>query len=97
MVYKWMDGTTLSWGSFYNSPWKDSSTPVNDVTKACVKMEWGAGLLWKHHDCSSTVFCLDSPLQETTDHGDVQRRVHLQYDSGKTRRSRRSYLFSNKV
>lgn len=54
MVYKWMDGTTLSWGSFYNSPWKDSSTPVNDVTKACVKMEWGAGLLWKHHDCSST-------------------------------------------
>ena len=54
MVYKWMDGTTLSWGSFYNSPWKDSSTPSDDVTKACVEMEWGTGLLWKHHDCSST-------------------------------------------
>lgn len=43
------------------------------------------------------VFCLDSPLQETTDHGDVQRRVYLQYDPGKTRRPRRSYLFSNQV
>ena len=54
MVYKWIDGTPLSWGAFNASPWKDSSTPVDDVTKACVKMEWGADLKWKHHSCDST-------------------------------------------
>lgn len=53
MVYKWTDGTTLSWGAFYTTPWKDASTPVDDVTKACVIMEWGASLNWKHHSCDA--------------------------------------------
>lgn len=54
MVYKWIDGSALSWGAFYTTPWKDTSTPLDDPTKACVKMEWGTGLLWEDHDCSST-------------------------------------------
>ena len=53
-MYKWIDDTSLSWGAFNASPWKDAATPVDDVTKACVKMEWGAGLNWKHHSCDST-------------------------------------------
>ena len=54
MVYKWIDGTPLSWGALYTTPWKDSSTPVDDATMTCVKMEWGASLNWKHHSCDST-------------------------------------------
>ena len=54
MVYKWIDGTPLSWGAFHASPWKDSSTPVDDIAQACVKMEWGADLKWKHHSCAGT-------------------------------------------
>ncbi|XP_062595726.1 uncharacterized protein LOC134257100 [Saccostrea cucullata] len=54
LVYKWIDGSALTWGSFYNIPWKDVNTPVDDPTKACVKMEWGSDLRWKHHDCAAT-------------------------------------------
>lgn len=53
-VFKWIDGSALTWAPLYADPWKDGGTPSTDVTKACIKMEWGSSLVWKDHDCAST-------------------------------------------
>uniref|UniRef100_K1Q6T9 C-type mannose receptor 2 n=1 Tax=Magallana gigas TaxID=29159 RepID=K1Q6T9_MAGGI len=53
-VFKWIDGSALTWAPLYADPWKDGGTPSTDVTKACIKMEWGSSLVWKDHDCAAT-------------------------------------------
>nr|XP_034336543.1 uncharacterized protein LOC105324515 isoform X1 [Crassostrea gigas] len=53
-VFKWIDGSALTWAPLYADPWKDGGTPSTDVTKACIKMEWGSSLLWKDHECAAT-------------------------------------------
>ncbi|XP_052692079.1 macrophage mannose receptor 1-like [Crassostrea angulata] len=53
-VFKWIDGSALTWAPLYADPWKDGGTPSTDVTKACIKMEWGSSLPWKDHECAAT-------------------------------------------
>ncbi|XP_078332621.1 C-type mannose receptor 2-like isoform X2 [Crassostrea virginica] len=53
--YKWIDGTPLSYASFGQYPWKDVNTPADDLSKACIKLDWGSGLLFKPHECTATM------------------------------------------
>ena len=53
--YKWIDGTPLSYASFGQNPWKDVNTPADDLSKACIKLDWESELLFEPDNCTATM------------------------------------------
>lgn len=53
-TYKWIDGNPLAYASFGTYPWRDATTPADDLTKTCIRLDWGPGLLFKPDSCTQT-------------------------------------------
>ncbi|XP_052683376.1 uncharacterized protein LOC128163763 [Crassostrea angulata] len=54
-IYKWTDGTPLTYASFGTYPWKDASTSVDDQTKTCIRLDWGSELKFEPYDCTESM------------------------------------------
>ncbi|XP_065929505.1 uncharacterized protein [Magallana gigas] len=53
-TYKWIDGNPLAYASFGTHPWRDETTPADDLSKTCIRLDWGPGLLFKPDACNQT-------------------------------------------
>lgn len=51
-IYKWIDGNFLVYVSFGIYFWRDEIILVDDLSKICIRLDWGLGLLFKFDVCN---------------------------------------------
>lgn len=52
LSFKWIDGSTLTYASFGDHPWRSANIP--SIDKACVMLDWGGkNMKFEPHECSA--------------------------------------------